>query len=427
MSNPYYSVTGSPTTGSAGASAVIRSEFTNIQTGFSLLAALTPNTIVAVNSGGTAQTNYTISGSGTVVVMATGATLTSATLVTPALGTPASGNLSNCTGIALSSVTGTLPVANGGTGITSFGSGIASWLGTPSSANLAAAMTDETGSGALVFASSPTLATPVLGVATATSINKVALTAPATGSTLTLADGKTLTVSNTMTLAATDGSAPFTLQTRQVLTSGSGATYTTPGGCPPASNYDCRRWRRRWRVRAAQQLTLVLAAHGGFTSFDNAGTNYKASGGSGGTAGNTTGNVVPRCRVARAERAGPRQTPITWRTPGGIGGPRNVSGFHSSGGNLGGVGGTSCVGGSTNSFNGAAPANSGAGGNGGAAGTTSYSGAGGGAGECKIVIINSPSSSYTYTIGAAGAAGTAGAGTAGAAGGSGRIIVDEIY
>lgn len=53
-------------------------------------------------------------------------------------------------------------VANGGTGITSFGTGIATWLGTPSSANLAAAITDETGSGALVFGTSPTLTTPTL-------------------------------------------------------------------------------------------------------------------------------------------------------------------------------------------------------------------------------------------------------------------------
>jgi hypothetical protein len=54
-------------------------------------------------------------------------------------------------------VTGTLPVANGGTGITSFGSGVATFLGTPSSANLATAVTDETGSGALVFATGPTI------------------------------------------------------------------------------------------------------------------------------------------------------------------------------------------------------------------------------------------------------------------------------
>jgi len=56
-----------------------------------------------------------------------------------------------------------LPVASGGTGLTSLGTGVATWLGTPSSANLASAVTDETGSGSLVFATSPTLVTPVLG------------------------------------------------------------------------------------------------------------------------------------------------------------------------------------------------------------------------------------------------------------------------
>jgi hypothetical protein len=47
---------------------------------------------------------------------------------------------------------------------------VATFLGTPSSANLIAAVTDETGTGALVFATSPTLVTPVLGVASATSL-----------------------------------------------------------------------------------------------------------------------------------------------------------------------------------------------------------------------------------------------------------------
>jgi hypothetical protein len=113
-------------------------------------------------------------------------------------------------------VTGTLPVANGGTGITSFGTGVATFLGTPSSAKLAAAVTDETGSGSLVFATSPTLVTPIIGVATATSINKVAITAPATSATLTIANGKTLTANNSLTLAGTDATTmtfPGTSQT----------------------------------------------------------------------------------------------------------------------------------------------------------------------------------------------------------------------
>jgi hypothetical protein len=71
--------------------------------------------------------------------------------------------------------------------------------------------TAPTGSGAVVRTTnptltSPTLVTPTLGVATATSVNKIALTQPATGSTLTIADGKTLTATGTITLAAgTDG------------------------------------------------------------------------------------------------------------------------------------------------------------------------------------------------------------------------------
>lgn len=76
---------------------------------------------------------------------------TSPTLVTPALGTPSSGALTSCTGLPIS------------TGVAGLGSNVAAWLATPSSANLAAALTDKTGSGANVFATSPTLVTPVLG------------------------------------------------------------------------------------------------------------------------------------------------------------------------------------------------------------------------------------------------------------------------
>lgn len=82
----------------------------------------------------------------------------SPTLVTPALGTPSSVTLTNATGLPISS------------GVSGLGSNVATFLATPSSANLLSAITDETGTGALVFANTPTLVTPNIGAATGTSL-----------------------------------------------------------------------------------------------------------------------------------------------------------------------------------------------------------------------------------------------------------------
>lgn len=69
---------------------------------------------------------------------------------------------------------------------------------------------------------SPSLTTPSLGVATATSVNKVTVTAPATGATLTLADGSTLATSGaySTTLTAT-GATNVTLPTSGTLATNS--------------------------------------------------------------------------------------------------------------------------------------------------------------------------------------------------------------
>lgn len=120
------------------------------------------------------------------------ARVTSPAFTTPDIGTPSAGTLTNATGLPIS------------TGVSGLGTGVATFLATPTSANLAAAITNETGSGLAVFDTSPTLVTPTIGVATATSVNKVAITAPATSATLTILNGKTLTANNTLTLAGTD-------------------------------------------------------------------------------------------------------------------------------------------------------------------------------------------------------------------------------
>lgn len=131
------------------------------------------------------------------------------TLVTPILGTPTSGTLTNCAGLPATGLVADTTTAIGvgsinlghvsDTTIARVSAGVVSIEGV----NIVTTSSTDTLTNKTL--TSPTLTTPVLGLASATSINKVAITAPATSSTLTVADGKTLTASNTVTLTGTDG------------------------------------------------------------------------------------------------------------------------------------------------------------------------------------------------------------------------------
>ena len=128
---------------------------------------------------------------------------------------------------SLAYATGSISISN----VTGLGTGVATFLGTPSSSNLAAAVTDETGTGSLVFATSPTLVTPVITQAQATP------TFSANAYTLVAGDaGKLLLSSNSSTAGTvnvpTNASVPFATGTQiTILQTGSGQltlTATTP-------------------------------------------------------------------------------------------------------------------------------------------------------------------------------------------------------
>lgn len=144
---------------------------------------LTSNTLVATSAQMAAAVSDE-TGSGSLVFA------TSPTLVTPILGTPQSATLTNATGLPIS------------TGVSGLGTNVATFLATPSSANLASALTDETGSGALVFGTAPALTNP-----TVTSYTETVYTL--SGTVIDPANGtiqtKTLGSSTTFTESLADG------------------------------------------------------------------------------------------------------------------------------------------------------------------------------------------------------------------------------
>jgi hypothetical protein len=134
------------TTGSAATLTTPRAIYGNNFDGSAALAQIIASTYGGTGNGftkfsgpATSEKTFTLPNSNATLLYSGGA-----------LGTPSSGDLTNATN---------LPVASG---ISGLGANVATFLATPSSANLASAITDETGSGSLVFATTPTIVSPTL-------------------------------------------------------------------------------------------------------------------------------------------------------------------------------------------------------------------------------------------------------------------------
>ena len=192
-------------------------------------------TITRAQDGTTGQTyitgdkvelRLTAAGLATLATTETAQTFTGVqTFTAPVLGTPTSATLTNATGLPISS------------GVSGLGSGVATFLATPSSANLAAALTDETGTGANVFATSPSLSNPTI---TAYLETAPAIVNSSTSQTIALANGTvlsyTLTGNCTFTMPTATSGTSFIVRLIQDATGSRTATFTGvkwPAGTVP--------------------------------------------------------------------------------------------------------------------------------------------------------------------------------------------------
>jgi len=193
----------------AGKTMWVYNDATNVVNVVTHLTSLTLAAALPVASGGTGVTTST--GSGNTVLS------TSPSFTTPLLGTPTSGNLANCTGVSLTTgVSGTLPIANGGTGLTTTPSNgfvdIGNGTGfTRAAVTAGSGISVTNGAGTITIAATGGTGT-VTSVATSGSVNGITLT------------GGTITSTGTITLGGTLSGVSLTSQVTGTLPVANGGT-----------------------------------------------------------------------------------------------------------------------------------------------------------------------------------------------------------
>lgn len=432
-------------------------------------ATITNNSGLCNNSGSTAaptSANCAVTGTGNLVLG------TSPTLVTPALGTPSAAVLTNATG---------LPIA---TGVSGLGTGVATFLATPSSANLLTALTTSTGSGVAVFGTSPTfttnITTPTILGGSASSSSITEESTSGVGSTdfwrvLTGSQTEQIRITSAGLVGITSTIPRAVLDISQntgAIILPVGTTGQRPGtpingmerynstAVPAIEGYINNAWAPLATTGVINEVTVLTSTASSpyvpatgtnsFISFCKGGGGSGAGGGTAGAGAGSAGNATTLgttgsvCSVGGgaagtwstgAAAAGGTSTTGTYKSAGAPsasdppGSSALIDGFGALGGaglfgegaGLGGTGAATC------SAGGDGTVNTGAGGGGGGTQSTSgLGGGGGGSGGFAIAYVNSSiAASYAYVIGAqqttVGSAGTSGC--AGGKGAAGVIVI----